>query len=47
MDPTSIEPFIQFGLLGIILAWFMFRMEKKMDDLREAVENVANILLRK
>lgn len=47
MDPASFEPFVQFGLLGIVLAWFMFRMEKKMDDLREAVDNVANILLRK
>lgn len=47
MDVAFVDPMIQFGLLGIVLAWFMFRMEKKMDDLREAMDNIANILLRK
>lgn len=41
------ENIIQFGLLGVVLAWFMFRMEKKMDDVRDSVDKVAEILMRR
>ena len=29
----NIDPnvFVQYGILGVVLAWFMFRVEKKMD----------------
>lgn len=50
-DPVIIY---QYGLLGIMLAWFMFRTEKKLDEsnkllseLRSAVDNLAEIMMRK
>ena len=41
------ELLFQYGAVGLMLLWFMFRAEKKLDNLREAIDNVAEILLKK
>lgn len=41
------ELVMQYGAMGIMLVWFMFRAEKKLDRVTEAIDNVAEILLKK
>lgn len=42
-DPTV---FAQYGLLGIILAWFMWRLERKLDSIATVINDftVASLL---
>lgn len=37
----SIEVLANYGVLGAVLLWFMLRLEKKLEALTEAIENLA------
>ncbi len=39
------EPFIQYGAIGLVLAWFMFRSEKKTEALTKAINNSNKVVL--
>ena len=39
------EPFLQYGAIGIVLAWFMFRSEKKTEALTTAINNSNKVVL--
>ena len=39
------EPLVQFGAIGIVLAWFMIRSEKKTEALTKAINNNNKILI--
>lgn len=41
------ELLMQYGAMGLMLIWFMFRAEKKLDRVTNAIDNVAEILLKK
>lgn len=38
----SWEQIANFGVLGAVLAWFMLRLEKKLDDLTKAIQELSN-----
>lgn len=46
-DPSIMTVLFQYGATGIILFWFMFRTEKKLDRVAEAVENFTEELIKK
>lgn len=35
------SPLANFGAVGIVLLWFMFRSESRMNDIKDAMENLA------
>jgi len=35
---------LQYGVLGVVLAWFMFRMEKKIEALTEAIDDLKDVI---
>lgn len=37
----SVEQLVNYGVLGAVLAWFMIRLEKKLDRLSDAIEKLA------
>lgn len=37
--------FTQFGLVGVVLAWFMFRMEKILDSHTKTINDLTKTLL--
>jgi len=39
-----IEKLVNYGVIGAILAWFMLRFEKKMDDLTKAINDLKDSL---
>jgi hypothetical protein len=38
LSPTLMA---QFGIAGVVLAWFMFRVERRMDDMRQALDRLT------
>lgn len=42
--PITPDMLIQYGLLGIVLGWFMFRMEKKLDELTKAILDLKDAI---
>lgn len=42
--PFTPEMFLQYGVLGMILAWFMFRMEKKLDSIPSAIKELRQAI---
>lgn len=42
--PTDYSSFTQYGILGIVLLWFMFRMEKKMDNTAATINDLAKVM---
>jgi hypothetical protein len=42
MEDYLFNLFIEKGSLIVICGWFMFRMEKKLDKLTEALENLKH-----
>lgn len=44
IDPNTL---IQYGVLGVVLAWFMFRMEKKIEALTEAIQELKDVIAQK
>jgi hypothetical protein len=39
------EQLVQFGAMGIVLAWFMFRNEKKTEGLTKAINNQTKVMI--
>jgi len=38
----SIETIANYGVLGVVLLWFMLRLEKKLDALTAAIEKLCD-----
>lgn len=41
----SPEQFAQFGIVGLVLFWFMWRSEKKTEQLTKAINNQTIIMM--
>lgn len=41
LPSIDIAPFVQFGVLGIVLYWFMFRLEKRMDRHSATIDDLT------
>jgi len=46
MEAELIKLLFENGLIGIILGWFMFRNEKKIDALTKALETNTQVMNR-
>jgi hypothetical protein len=42
---TGLEPLINIGAIGAVLAWFMFRFEAKLVEVAEAIEKMNRAIL--
>ncbi len=42
---TEYPSLVQFGIAGVMLAWFMFRLEKKMDAHTQVIGDLAQSIL--
>lgn len=40
----ELQTLANYGVLGVVLVWFMLREEKKSDELKKAVENNTLVL---
>lgn len=46
MGNVDLTPFFNAGVLGVILFWFMFRLEKALKGLQRSNELMARTMLR-
>lgn len=42
---TDYSSLLQLGVAGVMLAWFMFRLEKKMDAHTQVISDLAQSIL--
>lgn len=42
--PTEYSAFAQYGITGIVLLWFMFRMEKKLDAHTSVINDLVKAI---
>lgn len=42
---TDYSSLVQLGVAGVMLAWFMFRVERKMEDHTQVVNDLARSIL--
>ncbi len=42
--PITPDMLLQYGILGAVLAWFMLRMEKKLDALTIAIQDLKDAI---
>lgn len=42
---TDYSIFMQYGAIGVVLMWFMFRVEKRLDDHTSVISDLARSIL--
>lgn len=45
MEPAALPVLYQLGVTGVVLAWFMFRVEKRMDRVELALDRLTRTQL--
>lgn len=44
MSEELLNQIVNYGALGLIAIWFMIRMEKKMEDLTKAIQDLTTLI---
>lgn len=45
MDPALLQPLLNLGGVGVVLAWFMLRFDARMTEMSGAINNMSKAVL--